>query len=301
MLTKEEISKTFLDVQEFICLELENEDGFSKFQTDNWLHHSGGGGKSKVIQNGNVFEKGGVNYSAVKGKTPEKLLSSLGINNASENFYATGISIVMHPKNPFNPIIHMNVRYFEMSNGMYWFGGGIDLTPIYFFEEEAKFFHQSLKSVCDSYSKESYTTFKNWADDYFFINHRSETRGIGGIFFDRLNSSSSEGKLKIFEFVHRLALSFAPTYKSIIQQNKNREFSKKNLEWQFQRRGRYVEFNLVYDKGTQFGLETGGRTESILMSLPPMATWQYQYQVTPHSHEERTQNMLKKKIDFINL
>lgn len=214
-------------------------------------------------------------------------------------YFATGVSIVMHPLSPMVPIIHMNVRYFEMSNGVSWFGGGIDLTPHYIVDEEARWFHQQLKATCDAHDPNYYSKFKHWADDYFFLPHRQETRGVGGIFFDYLKPTNDEHKNQLFEFVKAVGETFAPTYTELMRKNHELPFGEDEKKWQLVRRGRYVEFNLVWDRGTKFGLETGGRTESILMSLPPLAGWEYDHQPAPNSREDYTLSMLKKGIDWV--
>ncbi|MGB0369269.1 MAG: oxygen-dependent coproporphyrinogen oxidase, partial [Flavobacteriales bacterium] len=269
--TKEEIGSWFRELQLHICSELEAEDGKAKFEEDNWERPGGGGGHTRVIQHGNVFEKGGVNFSAVHGELTEHIAKALSLE--TRKFYATGVSIVIHPINPFVPIIHMNVRYFELADGTYWFGGGIDLTPHYVQEEDAAFFHQQLKQTCDKSDLAYYPKFKQWADDYFYIKHRKETRGIGGIFFDRLKATKVKTKDDIWKFVQEVGQTFAPTYRALVAKNKDKAYAEENLQWRNLRRGRYVEFNLVYDKGTKFGLETDGRIESILMSLPENASW----------------------------
>jgi coproporphyrinogen III oxidase len=295
--TKEEISAWFRQLQKHICTELEAEDGKAKFVEDAWERPGGGGGKTRVIQHGNVFEKGGVNFSAVHGELSENIVKALGVN--SKEFFATGVSIVIHPINPFVPIIHMNVRYFELADGTYWFGGGIDLTPHYIQDEDARFFHSQLKKTCDRFDAAYFPKFKTWADDYFYIPHRKETRGVGGIFFDHLKDDDSKSKTDIWNFVQAVGETFAPTYRHIVSQNKNKEYSEANLQWRNVRRGRYVEFNLVYDKGTKFGLETDGRVESILMSLPENASWVYDFQTKEGSPEAKTLGLLKKGIDWV--
>ncbi|MCF8460537.1 MAG: oxygen-dependent coproporphyrinogen oxidase [Flavobacteriales bacterium] len=297
--TKEEISAWFRNLQLHICAELEAEDGKAKFVEDNWERPGGGGGHTRVIQHGNVFEKGGVNFSAVHGELSENMVKALGIS--SKEFFATGVSIVIHPINPFVPIIHMNVRYFELSDGTYWFGGGIDLTPHYVQEVDAKFFHSQLKNTCDKFDAAYFPKFKNWADDYFYIPHRKETRGVGGIFFDRLKEEGSKSKVEIWNFVQAVGETFAPTYRQIVSRNKNQEYSEANLQWRNLRRGRYVEFNLVYDKGTKFGLETDGRVESILMSLPENASWFYNFVPEPTGAEAQTLAHLVKGTDWISI
>lgn len=294
---KKEIEKWFKSLQDDICAGLESTDGKAKFKEDSWTRAGGGGGRTRVIADGNVFSKGGVNFSAVYGKTPEKILQALKLDEA--DFFATGVSIVIHTQNPWVPIIHMNVRYFEMSNGIYWFGGGIDLTPHYINTGDAIFFHQQLKDVCDKYDSDYYPKFKKWADDYFFIKHRDETRGVGGIFFDRLSENEKHDKKSIWSFVQDVGLSFYPTYKEIVERNVEKKFGDQQEKWQKLRRGRYVEFNLVYDKGTKFGLDTGGRTESILMSLPPQANWDYNVVPEKGSPEADTLAWLKKDIDWV--
>ncbi|HLG01975.1 MAG TPA: oxygen-dependent coproporphyrinogen oxidase [Bacteroidia bacterium] len=297
MLTRELISNRLIELQGSICAALENADGKERFIEDNWKREGGGGGKSRIIRHGNIIEKGGVNFSAVHGVLPESIRESLKVQE--KVFFAAGISIVMHPHSPHMPIMHMNVRYFELSNGQYWFGGGIDLTPHYVVEEEAKWFHGELKKTCDRFDAAYYPKFKAWADDYFFIPHRNETRGIGGIFFDHLSSESQEGKQKLFDFIIAVGETFAPVYTKLMKQKKDLPFNESQKEWQLLRRGRYVEFNLIYDKGTRFGLETSGRTESILMSLPETASWYYDFTPTAGSEEEKTLRLLKRGIHWI--
>nr|WKN39585.1 oxygen-dependent coproporphyrinogen oxidase [Tunicatimonas sp. TK19036] len=298
MIEKEAIALWFQSLQDDICSALETTDGTGIFSEDRWDRPGGGGGRSRVITNGHLLEKGGVNFSAVHGKTPEKILTALKLKEA--DFYATGVSIVMHPVNPFIPIIHMNVRYFEMSNGTYWFGGGIDLTPHYIDEEDARFFHASLKKTCDSHNPEYYPTFKKWADDYFYIKHRQETRGIGGIFFDHLTPGENQKKEDVFSFVQAVGQSFSPIYTHLIDKHKTDNYGEREKQWQYLRRGRYVEFNLVWDKGTKFGLDTEGRTESILMSLPPYAAWEYNHVPREGSAEHNTISLLSQKyIDWL--
>lgn len=296
-ITKEEITTWFKGLQDAICSSLEKLDGTASFIEDLWVRPDGGGGRSRVIKDGSLIEKGGVNFSAVAGATPEKILKAL--NLPESDFYATGVSIVLHPKNPWVPIIHMNVRYFEMSNGIWWFGGGIDLTPHTIIHEKAKKFHTHLKSVCDKHSTNFYPTFKTWADDYFYIKHREETRGIGGIFFDRLDEKPDRPKSAQWEFVKDVGEAFIPLYTEAVNELRDKEWTDTDKAWQKIRRGRYVEFNLVYDKGTKFGLDTNGRTESILMSLPAEANWEYNHEPTTTEQKE-TLNMLKKGIDWVN-
>ena len=294
-ITKEGISEYFKTLQDSICAQLEAGDGTGKFREDQWQREGGGGGRSRVIQ-GQHIEKGGVNFSAVHGLMPEKISKALGLDQA--DFFATGVSIVLHPRNPHVPIIHMNVRYFEMSTGTWWFGGGIDLTPHYILPEDAQYFHKTLKEVCDKHHESFYPEFKKWADDYFYLKHRDETRGIGGIFFDRLGANRPLDKAQLFDFVKDVGEAFAPLYVHFINKHKEKTFTEQERHWQLLRRGRYVEFNLVWDKGTKFGLDTNGRTESILMSMPPDARWVYNYQIEEGSKEATTLNYLKKDIDW---
>lgn len=297
-ISKQEIKEWYQNLQDRICQGLEELDGKSTFDEDKWKRPEGGGGRSRVIKEGNLIEKGGVNFSAVEGTTPQKILEAL--NLPKSDFYATGVSIVLHPQNPWVPIIHMNIRYFEMSNGIWWFGGGIDLTPHLIIKERARQFHLALKAACDKYNSDYYPKFKAWADDYFFVTHRDETRGIGGIFFDRLNKEGGFTKTARWNFVKEVGNTFLPIYTSAVEGLRNRSWVKEEKEWQKIRRGRYVEFNLVHDKGTKFGLDTNGRTESILMSLPPEANWDYNYQARSEA-QKNTLSLLKKGIDWINI
>jgi coproporphyrinogen III oxidase len=300
MIEKESIGLWFKTLQAGICESLEQADGSGKFVSDVWERPGGGGGVSRVLVDGNVIEKGGVNFSAVWGKAPAAVLKSLYLDPASDlSFYATGVSIVIHPINPFMPIIHMNVRYFEMTDGTWWFGGGIDLTPHYVSKEDVRYFHQQLKNVCDRHNASFYPAFKKWADEYFYIKHRKETRGVGGIFFDYLKGTDGFTQESRFAFVKDVGLAFAPIYVHFMKKNAALPFSERHQQWQSMRRGRYVEFNLVWDRGTKFGLDTDGRTESILMSLPPMARWAYMHPVAAGSAEAETQELLKQGIEWV--
>ncbi len=304
MISKEQIAADYQQIQNEICAALEAADGKAKFEEEKWQREGGGGGRTRVIQNGAVLEKGGVNFSAVHGQLPDNVKKAFGVEQ--DDFFATGVSIVIHPNHPLVPIIHMNIRYFEMpssigegSQPVRWFGGGIDLTPHYVFEDDARFFHTSLKSVCDQYNSDFYPRFKRWADDYFFIKHRNETRGIGGIFYDRLTATDELSWDNIFEFSKSLGRSFIPVYTELVKRNRDKSFTEAQQFWQYLRRSRYAEFNLVYDAGTKFGLETNGRIESILMSLPPTAKWVYNHQPQPGSDEEKTLSLLKKGINWV--
>ncbi|MFN8349255.1 MAG: oxygen-dependent coproporphyrinogen oxidase [Spirosomataceae bacterium] len=294
---RDTIAAYFQTLQDQICVALETADGRGRFREDHWNHHSGGGGRTRVLLAGNIIEKGGVNFSQVQGQTSEALMRQMNLTERAD-YFATGVSIVMHPFSPMVPIIHMNVRYFEMSNGVSWFGGGIDLTPHYIVPEDAHRFHQQLKRVCDQHDPTYYPKFKQWADDYFYIPHRGETRGVGGIFFDYLKPQSAEEKKRLFEFVKAVGETFAPVYTNLMTENQSLPFGESEKQWQLVRRGRYAEFNLVWDRGTKFGLETGGRTESILMSLPPLASWVYDYQPLAGTPEEQTLSLLKKGIEW---
>ncbi|HNP20041.1 MAG TPA: oxygen-dependent coproporphyrinogen oxidase [Fulvivirga sp.] len=301
MLEKEEITKWFQSLQDSICLQLQKADGQGTFHEDKWERVGGGGGRTRVMTSGRIIEKGGVNFSAVDGELAENISKALGLGHST--FYATGVSIVLHPENPMVPIIHMNVRYFETTSkdgsSTWWFGGGIDLTPHYVDENDARYFHKQLKKVCDQHDPGYYQEFKKWADDYFYIKHRNETRGIGGIFFDRMNEKRGKSKEELFAFVQSVGESFAPIYTHFMAKNSLMKYGENELKWQRLRRGRYVEFNLVWDQGTKFGLDTDGRTESILMSLPPQANWEYEYKPIPNSEEAKTLGLLSKGKDWI--
>jgi coproporphyrinogen III oxidase len=304
MISKEQIAADYKQIQDEICAALEATDGKATFEEEVWEREGGGGGRTRIIQNGNIFEKGGVNFSAVHGQLPHTIKKALNVEE--DDFFATGVSIVIHPNHPLVPIIHMNIRYFEMPSSfnnatppVRWFGGGIDLTPHYVVEDDARFFHQQLKDVCDSFNHDFYQRFKVWADNYFFIKHRDETRGIGGIFYDRLTATDEVTWETVFEFSKALGRSFIPTYTELVNRSRDKQFTDNQQQWQYQRRSRYTEFNLVYDAGTKFGLETNGRIESILMSLPPTAKWVYNYQAQPGSEEEKTLSLLKKGINWV--
>ncbi|KAI5841481.1 Coproporphyrinogen III oxidase [Morchella snyderi] len=295
--------------QKEIVAALEEVDG-KKFITDTWERKSsGGGGISCVLQGGNVFEKAGVNISIVYGKLPRSAVLKMRADHKnldptveSLDFFAAGLSMVLHPSNPMAPTVHLNYRYFETMNDdgstqSWWFGGGTDLTPSYLFDEDAIHFHKTIKEACDGHDKRYYPTFKKWCDDYFYVKHRGESRGIGGIFFDDLDDKDPEN---LFSFVRDCLDAFLPSYLPIIEKRKNMPFTPEEKEWQQIRRGRYVEFNLVHDRGTAFGLNTpGARVESILMSLPLTAGWKYMHAPAPGSKEERLLNILKKPVEWV--
>ncbi|WP_261131283.1 oxygen-dependent coproporphyrinogen oxidase [Bacillus sp. Marseille-Q3570] len=299
-LDKELISQSFISLQNDICKELEACDGKETFKEELWKRAGGGGGSTRIMQKGEIIEKGGVNFSEVYGLLSNQMADVLQVSRGG-SFYATGVSVIMHPISPMIPIIHMNVRYFETSGGENWFGGGIDLTPIYIDVPQAKRFHLKLKSLCDQHHPSYYPAFKKWADEYFYIKHRNEARGVGGIFFDRLGATHEISLKDRFCFVKEVGEAFSKIYTNLINENRHLPYGEEELTWQRIRRGRYVEFNLVYDRGTKFGLNSGGRIESIFMSLPPSVNWTYNYHPHPDSKEAETLNLLEKKIDWITI
>jgi len=272
----------FTSLQDHFCSELEKADGRAQFRTDKWLRNGGGGGSTRIIADGAIFEKGGVNFSAVEGELPEAFASRIELGEG-RSFFATGISIVMHPHNPHVPTVHANFRYLEKGNAA-WFGGGTDLTPFYPVREDVVHFHQTLKRACDLHDQSYYERFKKWCDEYFYIKHRGEMRGVGGIFFDYLTGDGVALE-EHYAFVRDVASAFLDAYLPIVETRAGKSFTERERKFQLVRRGRYAEFNLVYDRGTTFGLETRGRTESILMSLPPVAVWEYDYAPEPDSPE----------------
>ena len=269
----------FRNLQDTICDAVGSLEGTARFREDLWSHPEGGGGTTRIIEAGKVFEKGGVNFSAVTGRLTPKLTGKMNV--PVQLMKATGISLVLHPVSPMIPTVHMNLRHLELENGDAWFGGGADLTPSTLFEADAKHFHRTLKSACDTHDAQFYPKFKQACDDYFFLPHRGEARGVGGIFFDYIREDAE----RMFPFVREIGNSFLPAYTPIVRTRTNEQWTADEKEWQLIRRGRYVEFNLLYDRGTLFGLETGGRTESILMSLPPEVKWQYDIRPKPGSRE----------------
>ena len=291
------------DLQNTITAGLEAIDGKAKFEEDIWVRSEGGGGRTRVIQNGNVFEKGGVNISGVHGKLPDSMQKYFGVEDA--DFFACGLSLVIHPKSPMVPTVHANWRYFEMydQDGNIvdqWFGGGQDLTPYYLFEEDASHFHQVCKTACDKHNPEFYPKYKARCDEYFHNTHRNEARGIGGLFFDYCKATEEMSMENWYDFVTEVGDSFLEAYLPIVEKRKDLPYTKAQRDWQEIRRGRYVEFNLVHDKGTLFGLKTNGRIESILMSLPPHVQWVYDHQPETGSEEEKLLNVLKNPKNWIN-
>ncbi|MEB3232853.1 MAG: oxygen-dependent coproporphyrinogen oxidase, partial [Leptolyngbyaceae bacterium] len=307
-------------LQDSICDGLEELDGEAKFQEDNWERQDGGGGRTRVIRDGGVFEQGGVNFSEVWGDTLPPAILSQRPEAAGHGFYATGTSMVLHPRNPYIPTVHLNYRYFE-AGPVWWFGGGVDLTPYYPFKEDVIHFHQTIKEACDAHHPQFYPAFKRWCDEYFYLKHRQETRGVGGIFFDYLDyrgklyaGSEMQGEAarygqavgpvsltweEMFAFAQACGHSFLPAYVPIAKKHKDREYGDRQRNFQLYRRGRYVEFNLVYDRGTVFGLQTNGRTESILMSLPPLTRWEYGYTPEPGTPEAELYDTYLKPQDWL--
>jgi coproporphyrinogen III oxidase len=297
----------FLDyihqLQDTITSTLEEIDGKAKFQEDLWKRPEGGGGRTRVIENGAIFEKGGVNISAVHGELPEALRKNFNVEQG--DFFACGLSLVLHPKNPFIPTVHANWRYFEMydSDGTIvtqWFGGGQDLTPYYLYDEDAVHFHTVCKEACDKHHAEFYPKYKETCDNYFWNAHRNEARGVGGLFFDYLKKTDEFTMQDRYNFVTEIGNSFLNSYVPIVERRKKMEYTQAHKDWQEVRRGRYVEFNLVHDRGTLFGLKTNGRIESILMSLPPTVQWKYNHHPEAGSHEAKLIEVLQKPKAWVS-
>jgi coproporphyrinogen III oxidase len=324
--SREQVSSWLKSFQDSVCEGLAGTDGLGEFKQDSWERPEGGGGRSRVMRNGNVFEQGGVNFSEVWGTHLPPSILKQRPEAAGHDFYATGTSMVLHPKNPHIPTVHLNYRYFE-AGPVWWFGGGIDLTPFYPVDEDVVHFHKTLKAACDKHDPEYYNTFKLWCDEYFYLQHRDETRGVGGIFFDYQDTSGvlypmmypgspldtpaakhSEqvGPVQnrswedIFQFVQGCGAAFLPAYTPIVDKRRDTPYTEAQRDFQLYRRGRYVEFNLVYDRGTIFGLQTNGRTESILMSMPPLARWEYCYTPEPGTPEARLYETFLKPQDWVN-
>lgn len=297
MSIKEAFNAYILSLQNTICKGLEDADGKAKFIEDKWVRPEGGGGITRVISKGNIFEKGGVNTSAVYGELPQAMRDAFGVNG--KNFFACGLSLVIHPVNPYVPTVHANWRYFELydDNGNIadsWFGGGTDLTPYYIFEEDGKHFHTTLKNAMEPFGSDLYAKYKEHCDNYFINKHRNnEARGIGGVFYDYLRPKDEADATRLVEFQQANGNSFLAAYLPIVEKRKNIEYGEREINWQEIRRGRYAEFNLVHDRGTQFGLRTNGRIESILMSMPPRARWEYNYHPEAGSKEAELLEYLK--------
>ncbi len=289
--------------QDSICNAIAAIDG-TRFREDPWERPGGGGGITRILEGGKVLEKAGVNISIVGGALPAPAVAAMRARVPEQvpldRFYAAGLSLVMHPHNPHAPTVHANFRYFELGDGSapgsWWFGGGADLTPSILYEEDARHFHASLKRACDVHDRSYYPRFKSWCDEYFFLRHRGEARGIGGIFFDDLNHRPAA---ELFPFVRSCAQSFNAAYGPILARRKEQPFTEEQKHWQLLRRGRYVEFNLIYDRGTQFGLQTGARVESVLMSLPESARWEYAYEPPPGGEEARLVEVLRRPRDWV--
>lgn len=283
---KDAVKAYLLDLQDHICAALAEEDGGAEFAQGTWERTEGGGGRSRVIAEGNVIEKGGVNFSHVYGTQMPASATAHRPELAGRSFEAMGVSLVIHPRNPYVPTSHANVRFFIAekpgAEPVWWFGGGYDLTPYYGNHEDCVHWHQTARDACAPFGEDIYPRFKRWCDDYFFLKHRNEARGIGGLFFDDYNAPGFE---QSFAFMRAVGDSYIPAYRPIVARRKNQPWGERERNFQLYRRGRYVEFNLVYDRGTLFGLQTGGRTESILMSLPPLVRWDYNWQPEPGSPE----------------
>jgi len=298
----DQIKKYLLSLQADICTQLEQVDGQATFIKDEWKKPNGAGnGLTRVLTKGSAFEQAGVNFSIVHGDNMPASATALRPELAGRSFTALGVSLVIHPNNPYAPTSHANVRFFvaekDGEDPIWWFGGGFDLTPYYGFDEDAVFWHQTAKTACNPFGEEVYQKYKKWCDDYFYMKHRDEQRGIGGLFFDDLNEGGFD---QCFAFVRSVGDSYIKAYRPIIEKRKDMPFTDHERQFQLYRRGRYVEFNLVYDRGTLFGLQTGGRTESILMSLPPLVRWEYQYEPEPNSPEAQLYEKFLKPQDWIN-
>ena len=297
----EQIKKYLLNLQVDICEEFGKLDSISNFDTDIWKRDDGrGSGITRVISDGSLFEKGGVNYSIISGDKMPKSATALRPDLEGRNYTALGLSLVLHPDNPYIPTTHANLRFFIAEEAgkdpIWWFGGGFDLTPYYGFDEDAIHWHQTAKNACLPFGDNTYRNYKKWCDDYFYLSHRDEQRGIGGLFFDDLNEGGFE---KCFEFLQSVGNHFIKAYLPIVEKRMNFPYTPKEKEFQLFRRGRYVEFNLIQDRGTLFGLQSGGRTESILMSLPPTVKWVYQYEIESKSAEDKLTNYFLKPKDWI--
>jgi coproporphyrinogen III oxidase len=288
-------------LQKTICSGLEKADAKQHFEIDNWQRESGGGGSTRVLSNGAVFEQAGVNFSEVYGDNLPGSATAHRPELAGRNFRAMGVSLVIHPHNPYIPTSHANVRFFVAekpdSEPVWWFGGGFDLTPYYGNKEDCQHWHLTARQACEGFGDETYDRYKQWCDEYFFLKHRNEPRGIGGLFFDDLNSPDFDSA---FAFMQSVGNHYLPAYIPIVENRKGTPYGQREKDFQLYRRGRYVEFNLVYDRGTLFGLQSGGRTESILMSLPPVVNWKYNYQPESGSPEAELYETYLKPKDWIN-
>jgi len=285
---KQAVKDYLMGLQDRICAALAETDGEKSFVEDSWTREEGGGGRSRVLAEGAVFEKGGVNFSHVMGARMPASATAHRSELAGRSFEAMGVSLVMHPRNPYVPTSHANVRFFiaekEGEPPVWWFGGGYDLTPYYGFDDDCRHWHQVAEAACKPYGDDVYPKYKHWCDEYFFLKHRNEPRGVGGLFFDDLNEP---GFTDSFAFMRSVGDSYVDAYVPIVKRRLHTPYGERERQFQLYRRGRYVEFNLVYDRGTLFGLQTGGRTESILMSLPPLVRWEYDWQPEPGTTEHR--------------
>ncbi len=319
--SREKTKNLLLKLQDNICKGLENTDGKAKFTEESWLREEGGGGRSRVLKNGSIFEQAGVNFSEVYGKQLPQSIISQRPEAKGHEWFATGTSMVLHPKNPFIPTVHLNYRYFE-AGPVWWFGGGADLTPYYPYLTDIRNFHKEHSIACEKVNKNLHKVFKPWCDEYFFLKHRNESRGIGGIFYDYQDGSGNlykgnnkeskaykeslnVGELNLnwnnlFSLAENCGEAFLNSYQPIIEKRVTQNYTKEEREFQLYRRGRYVEFNLVWDRGTIFGLQTNGRTESILMSLPPLARWEYGYTAKKDSREDFLTTIFTKPQDWQN-
>ncbi len=280
------VKSYLLALQDSICQALETQEPTIRFQKDSWQREEGGGGESRVLTDGQVFEQAGVNFSHVMGDALPPSATAARPELTGRRFEAMGVSLVIHPKNPYVPTSHANVRFFiayaEGEDPIWWFGGGFDLTPYYGNEDDCQHWHQTAKDLCQPFAGDKFDKYKKWCDEYFYLKHRNEARGIGGLFFDDLNEDGFDDS---FAFMQAVGNGFVDAYLPVVKARKDTEFGERQRQFQLYRRGRYVEFNLVYDRGTHFGLQSGGRTESILMSLPPLVRWQYNYQPEAGSEE----------------
>lgn len=296
----ESVKQYLQQLQDRICRQLAETDGGDGFLEDSWEREQGGGGRSRVLEGGRVFEKAGVNFSHVHGDQLPGSATAARPELAGRSFEALGVSLVIHPLNPYVPTSHANVRFFIAEkpgeDPVWWFGGGYDLTPYYGFEEDAVHWHRTAKTTCEPFGEDVYPRYKQWCDEYFYLKHRNEPRGIGGLFFDDLNAWGFD---KSFAFMQAVGNSYLDAYLPIVEKRRDRPFGDKERDFQLYRRGRYVEFNLVYDRGTLFGLQSGGRTESILMSLPPLVTWRYDWQPEPGSAEAELYDIFLKPQDWL--
>ena len=296
----ESVKNFLLDLRQHICKELEAEDGKGRFIEDAWQREEGGGGYTRILTDGAVFEQAGVNFSHVYGRHLPAAATAQRPELAGRHFEAVGVSLVVHPLNPYVPTSHANVRFFmarkENAEPVWWFGGGFDLTPYYGFEEDAIHWHRIAKAACAPFGSDVYPEYKKWCDDYFYLKHRNEPRGIGGLFFDDLNDWGFE---RCLDFLKSIGNHYILAYRPIVTRRKDLAFGERERDFQLYRRGRYVEFNLIYDRGTLFGLQSGGRTESILMSLPPLVKWRYHWRPEPGTEEARLYDVFLKPRDWL--